>query len=248
MLIGQAVNVFMPARAGDIVRSALVETENAAYVLGTQMMTLAADLLMTSVLVLLLLTRIETPQWMRRPGELLLAVGALTLFGMIVLAYGSKYLQRALQWLEGKWSWPRGLGVLAMIREFLRSFILLKSPWLLITLSVITVVLWTLYTFVNWVLLEAAGVSLQWPESAAAALFVLVVLQLGVAVPTSPGRVGVYHFLAVQALAVFSVDQPMAVSFSILVHLISVIIPAGIGVLLAWRMGLTVGKPKWEGG
>jgi len=50
--------------------------------------------------------------------------------------------------------------------------------------------------------------------------------------------VGVYHYLAVQSLAIFGVDQATAVSYAILLHLISIILPAVVGAILAWHSGV----------
>jgi uncharacterized protein (TIRG00374 family) len=102
------------------------------------------------------------------------------------------------------------------------------------TLLAGTIIIWAIYAAVNYVLLAAVGAPLSW----LAALFLLAVLQLGVAIPSSPGRVGVFHYLAVQVLAVFGVDQGMAVTYAVLLHLISVMLPAGLGAILAWRSGI----------
>ena len=97
---------------------------------------------------------------------------------------------------------------------------------------------------VNWHLGRLWGrqlrslLALHAPASWLAAFFLLVVLQLGIAVPSSPGRVGVFHYLSVQALAVFAVGGATAVSFAIILHLISIILPAVLGAALTWKMGL----------
>ena len=50
------------------------------------------------------------------------------------------------------------------------------------------------------------------------ALFVAAVVNLGVAVPSSPGYVGTYQWLGVQVLAVLGVAREPALAFSILLH------------------------------
>ena len=118
--------------------------------------------------------------------------------------------------------------------QFIRSADAFARPSLVIILLAITIVIWVMYAGVNYILLGAVGAPYSW----LAAVFLLAVLQLGVAVPSSPGRVGVYHYLAVQSLAIFGVDQATAVSYAILLHLISIILPAMIGAILAWHSGL----------
>jgi uncharacterized membrane protein YbhN (UPF0104 family) len=92
-------------------------------------------------------------------------------------------------------------------------------------------------------MLAAVGGSASWLAS----VFLLVVLMLGVAVPSSPGRVGIYHYLVVLALSVFGVDQATAVSYAILLHFITILLPAGIGALLAWQQGVGIrAKPRYQ--
>ena len=237
MLIGQAINVFLPARLGDVIRATLVESEHTAYVLGTQMLRLALDTLMLAVVVLILLFQVSLPQWWRGPGEVLMMTAFLVLLAVSALVLGRRHLLRLVNWLGTYWPSNRGRILVDGAGEFLRSVEVIANPVLILTLLAWTLLIWILYTVVNYILLAAVGAPLSWLAS----LFLLAVLLIGVAVPSSPGRVGIYHYLAVQALAVFGVDQATAVSFAILQHLITVILPAAIGAFLAWRSDLTLG-------
>jgi uncharacterized membrane protein YbhN (UPF0104 family) len=99
-----------------------------------------------------------------------------------------------------------------------------------------SVLVWVLYAAVNATLLTAVGLD----APVLAGLFVLAVLLEGVAVPSSPGRICVYHYLCVQALSVFGFDQAAALSYAIVLHLISVVLPVILGALLAWSLGVSL--------
>ena len=60
--------------------------------------------------------------------------------------------------------------------------------------------------------------SLDVELSLAEALFVTAVLNLGSAVPSSPGYVGTYEWLGVASLGLLDVDNEPALAFTILVH------------------------------
>ena len=62
----------------------------------------------------------------------------------------------------------------------------------------------------------------------------------GGAVPSAPGRLGVYHYVAVQALAVFGVAQIPALSFAILLHLLVYVLMGACGAFCLWRESLSV--------
>ncbi len=50
------------------------------------------------------------------------------------------------------------------------------------------------------------------------AVFVTAVVNLGVAIPSSPGFVGTYQWLAVAALGVVGVDGDVAIAFALLMQ------------------------------
>jgi glycosyltransferase 2 family protein len=61
---------------------------------------------------------------------------------------------------------------------------------------------------------RAVGVDLSLLE----ALFAASVINLGVAIPSSPGFVGTYQWLAVAALGLFDVPREQALAFAILMQ------------------------------
>ena len=60
--------------------------------------------------------------------------------------------------------------------------------------------------------------SLDVELSLADALFVTAVLNLGSAVPSSPGYVGTYEWLGVASLGLVGIDKEPALAFTILLH------------------------------
>ena len=61
---------------------------------------------------------------------------------------------------------------------------------------------------------RSLGIDLSLTE----ALFVTAVLNLGSAVPSSPGYVGTYEWLGVASLGLLDIDHESALAFTILVH------------------------------
>jgi uncharacterized membrane protein YbhN (UPF0104 family) len=61
---------------------------------------------------------------------------------------------------------------------------------------------------------RAVGIEL----SASDALFTTAVLNLGVAIPSSPGFIGTYQWLAVSALGLLDVSREEALAFAIVMH------------------------------
>jgi hypothetical protein len=99
-------------------------------------------------------------------------------------------------------------------------------------------------TLTNYFLLLALNI--QTPFSAA--LFVLVVLQVGSAPPSAPGKLGVYHYLAVLALSVFAVERGVALAYGVLLYLVALLSKVVIGVIVLlttrWRIPTIVSRPE----
>jgi len=73
----------------------------------------------------------------------------------------------------------------------------------------------------------------------AAALLVLVATSLGATVPSSPGSLGVYHFMAVLALSVWDVPTPLALAFAIGSHGLAIGVHIVFGLVAAWYEGVS---------
>lgn len=238
LLIGQAVNQIAPARLGDLARATFVGSEPTVFVLGTQMIQIAVDLLMTALLVTTLLFQAALPEWWRGSG---VAVAATALAAVAVV--GLLFIVRAplVGWLRRialRWPLPFVQRLLALLQSFLGSLDALQRPAAMVNVLAWSAALWGVYGLTNYAVMVAVGIA----APLLAAYFVLVVLQLGVAVPSSPGRIGVFHYLSVQALAVFAVPRAQAVSFAIVLHLIAVVLPMLAGGALAWRMGVRLAR------
>ena len=63
--------------------------------------------------------------------------------------------------------------------------------------------------------------SFNLPVPGITAFVLLVVLQIGTAVVSVPGNVGVFHYLTVVTLAAWDVPQPTALAVAIVLHLVS---------------------------
>jgi hypothetical protein len=77
------------------------------------------------------------------------------------------------------------------------------------------------------------------------AFFVTSVINLGVAIPSSPGFIGTYQWLGVSALALFDIGTDAALAFAILMHAVWYVptMLVGGGLLLR-RTVKTVGSPS----
>lgn len=119
-------------------------------------------------------------------------------------------------------------------RSFLSGIALIKSLRQAIWVVLLMVLTWTLWTAILYFGMKAFGLDLP----VTAAIFVSVVVHIGVMVPSSPGFIGVFQYLCILSLAFFNVPKEIALSFSVLVHAIQYIPTTLLG--LFYMAGLHV--------
>jgi len=91
---------------------------------------------------------------------------------------------------------------------------------------------WFFGALTNWALLNAFNL----PTSMGIALLLLVVLQLGVAVPSLPARVGVFEGLCIAVLGLFGVNPNLALAYGVMLHVVVLLPPVILG--LWWLLRL----------
>lgn len=230
---GYLLNNILPWRLGEFGRAILLGRKGGGMlsVLSTILIERLLDVFIAfSILVALLPTAAGLPE-ARRTG--LILAGILILGGVVVwiLLRDSSWVKRLFERLPGdadRWSgmWERlrvGLLVLREPDRFLRSFAWLSLSWILAGIQ-------------YWLVLNAVlpGASLLW------GFFMLTVTLLGVAVPSSPGFIGVFEAAGVLALSVFGVPRGEALAASLLIHAMVYVVGSTFGVIAIIREGDTV--------
>jgi uncharacterized protein (TIRG00374 family) len=233
LLIGQMLNIVVPARLGEVARIYFMgqtESQSRARTLGTIAVEKWLDILMLLLLVLLVPIFVSLPPWFR-DSHVNLAIFATAFFGVaLTLSYGRGRLltlvESASRFLPEGWR----ARIHRATSLALGSLDVLRSPWVGLKLQGWSLLIWTLSTLVNYTVFLASGLSLPF----AAALFLVAVLQIGVAVPSAPGKLGVFHYLCTLALGVFGLEKGAALGYAVLLYFVVFAPPSLLGALFLW--------------
>lgn len=139
-------------------------------------------------------------------------------FAVIVfLLIAQKYYQSLLRWL-GKFMQPRFSSAYEKVVDLTESFVTglesLKRGKHLYSIIISSLLIWLMVPVVFYSLYPAF--ELQLPFSSAVLL--TVVIALAVAVPSSPGYVGTFHFACATSLILLGVEPNKAKSFALILH------------------------------
>jgi len=218
VFIGQLISFVLPGRFGELARMYLVgeiEGESKVRALGTIAIEKTANLAMLCLSFLVLLPALVIPPWLERVGIVSVLITLLALVIFVVLAFQkdrlyllvdrfSRVLPRWSQLLLSRYS-----------RLALSSLEVLQDRNAIWRLCIWSVLVWLLSVATNYVAFLAIGL----PLSFTVAIFLLLVLQLGVAAPAVPGRTPMFY-LSILALSVFAIDKDQAFSYAALLYIL----------------------------
>ncbi|MGH3065674.1 MAG: lysylphosphatidylglycerol synthase transmembrane domain-containing protein [Gaiellaceae bacterium] len=205
---GVAVNNVLPGRIGDFLRArwlGLAAHMPAGRAFGTVVLDRAFDLVVLVGLLVVGIAAVASSEWLVQ----LAAAGAVVVLGIAgVVLFSRSYIGKR----------ERGRHDRGLVRRLVRDMVeRLAEPlgrrsltvWLVLSLGA-----WGFWAGAALLLARSLGIEL----SVAEALFVTAALNLGSAVPSSPGYVGTYEWLGVASLGLLGVDNEPALAFTILLH------------------------------
>lgn len=246
--IGMMVNNLVPARAGEVARAFALTREVSRVPFTTSLASLAVDRIFDAIVLLGLmfgamlspafpsgarLAGMTVPQFASIGMTGVVALLAVSWLAVLmpsrVLAIVRVVTHRVVPRLEGRIVSlaEEGLGGLAVLRDGRRFLAVLW--WALVH--------WLVHALALWIGFRAVG--LDAPFSAA--LFLQGVLGFAVALPSSPGFVGVFELAAATGLAVYGVNETLAVSWAIGYHALSFVPITVFGLVYLVRLGVKLG-------
>lgn len=227
---GVAVNNVLPGRVGDLLRARWLQVAGrikAGRSLATVFVDRAFDVLALVVFLASSLPFVASADWLRRIALgglfLLVSLGIVLLGARLYTSHRTRERRR-----------DRGLfrRVARDTLEGLAEPLGRRRGLALVGLSLAT---WAAWGLAAWLVARAVGVEL----SAVEAIFVTAVINLGVAIPSSPGFIGTYQWLGVSALALFDVPPVEALAFAILMHAVWYVPTLLVGGALLLRRGVS---------
>lgn len=239
--IGYMLNNFLPARLGDVARSVLVGSIP-PITIATGLSSTVVDRLTDMVFVVIVLPfsliSIETlPDWMRSGAQV---TGFVAIVGMIVLIVAANQqalVMRVATAVLDRIPFLDTTAWLHRVEDLLKGLTVLASFKTSLLLIVYTILVWVPVIFSYYIALRAVGLDVTW----AMAAFVFVAAAFSVALPSSPGQIGVYHAGVIAALTLLNQSEANSASFAFIFHAFNMIIlPTLLGLIGLAATGSTL--------
>jgi glycosyltransferase 2 family protein len=231
-------NNFLPARAGELVRTMMVSSATGlgkTFVLTTALTERLADAIaLVLISSIVLLTLPFRPGWFDNAARPFAIIGFCGALAILIVPK----LERVWHGLLMRLPIPKPIGeklaeTLTHIHAGLRAF----HDWArLLGFLSLTVVIWFSDAFSTLVGMHALGMSTTLPV----ALLLITGLGLGSALPSTPGYVGIYQFVAVGVLVPFGFSKTNAIAYILLAQAMQYVYITFWGLLaLARSRGLS---------
>lgn len=234
--VGYLGNMTLPARAGEVIRSAALSRKTGlslGYIFATALTERILDvLILVFIAVLSIKSLPNLPDWM---GNAMVIMSILAGFALIFLVVAPRF-ERMLNRIIQKLPFPIKWKDLAckFINRFLTGGKAFVHPVRAGGFLGFSAVIWLLDGVIGILIGKALGLDF----SLAQVMLFLVGLGLSSAVPSTPGYVGVYQFVAVTLLPLFGVTKSQALSYMLILQATSVIIVVIFGLLGTWQLGI----------
>ena len=239
-MIGYMVNNVLPLRAGEIVRVYVV-AKRWGHGFWTALATLIVERVLDSLVIVLIMAvlvlRIPVPRTLQIGAAVLLAIDLVAVAVLCFLAIAPARSRRLVERFTRRWpSLQRR--VVGILETFARGLEGVRTRAHLLPLAMWTVIVWVIPAFIAWTMLRALHLELPW----IAAWVVLAFVGLGIAIPSAPGYIGVFHAAATIALTIFGVPAPAAFGFALLLHTSQIIPVTLVGWIYLLREHLTLAE------
>lgn len=235
--VGYLGNSFLPARAGELIRTVLIGQAaniSKSYVLATALTERILD-----VPTLVLFTLLSIPFVGTLPDAIVAAsrvLAVVSLAGVGVLFLAPRF-QGLIIRLLGRLPLPGSLleRLLTLTEEFLLGMRAFQHVRRALAFAGLTITIWSTDVVVALLIANAFSLTLSAPQ----ALLLLAALGLSSAIPSTPGYVGIYQFVAVTVLVPFGFTQDEALVYIIAFQLVTYVGVTIWGAVGLWRLGVS---------
>jgi glycosyltransferase 2 family protein len=230
-IISQYLNIIIPGRFGELAKAWLPAKrhgESGSYILGTVIIEKMFDFFGFVIL------WISVPVFQVKGYTLSMTI---LLVVILVLLIWKREILRSLllrfsKILPGKIK----VRVVSFFERGMDGFSQLKQSGNIAIMIFYTVLIFLLSTLTNFLLFLAFGFEL----SIFQALVLLLVIWIGSTPPSVPGRVGVFEYAVLLGLALFSIDKSEAMSYALILHMVSYLPKIILGSIFMANMKISI--------
>jgi glycosyltransferase 2 family protein len=237
-MVGYLGNSYLPARAGELIRSAYLGQKNKAGTSFVFATALVERLLDVVALVLIgsvsMLMQSQISALLAGAIKIMAAIGAIGLAIVIAAPFQENLISSLIARL------PLPSTIMQKISEQVTRFLVgmrsLHNIRRLGSFIFLTAVIWLIDGLGNMIGVHIISQSLSLGQS----FILLAALGLSSAIPSTPGYIGVYQFIAVTVLIPFGFSRPEALAYILISQVVNYLLVSFWGLIGLWNLNRTI--------
>jgi uncharacterized membrane protein YbhN (UPF0104 family) len=218
--VGQAVNIILPLRGGDLVRIGFFADEPKILpeIASTIVLEKYLDLIALSGMGLWISFRLSLDNELNVRGWLIPLASLLTVFLIAAILFGPAVWEKVRSRKQLP-SW-----IVEWVDKWMQASLWLRNPRLIAPPIILTILIWLVMWTTNLLLFKSLGLQ----AGVTAAGLVLTLVYVGLFPALMPGNIGPFYFFARLALSPFGIIQDQAIVYAVVLHAL-VTLPALMG-------------------
>lgn len=236
-MIGFMCNYTLPARVGELARAYLIGSRgniSKSSAIATIVVERVLDVFILSFITAIIVFFFPVPIWLKRTGTIM-ALLNISIFIFLVSMHKKKSI--FLKIIEKPLT-IFGERIKEKIKTLFSAFIeglnILNSLGNFLLITALSFAIWAITGLLFYVLFFSFPINLP----VYAAYLDMVILTLGIMIPSTSGFIGTFQFFVKEGLILFQVDPNIALSYSILLYASQFILVVGVGLISLWIWGL----------
>lgn len=233
---GYLGNNFLPFRTGEVIRSAVLGQKTGiskVYIFATAITERIIDAVFLILLGSFLIPTIGVvPNWLHSTMRGLGILGFVALIVLLIAPHLETEIIRIVNRFPFPPKWRSSL--INILENFLQGAVSFQNPKRAVLFLLFTCLIWFLDGIGMMISARAFSIEISLSQS----LLLLVGLGLSSAIPSTPGYVGIYQYVAVTILAIFGFPKSRALAFIIVIQAIAMLLTLVWGLLGLGMLGI----------
>jgi len=247
-MIGFMANNLLPARIGELVRAYCIgKKKNISKSMSFATIVLERIFDGFSLLFLFVIVLIfyPFPEEIKRIGYIFAVIYFVAAGILISIKVWSQQVMKIIDFLCSYLPNSLGKAIAGHTHSFISGLEVLKNGWDVFFILFYSIILW---------IASALSVYFMFPcchlgqLSFINALFLLIMITIGLAIPGAPSSVGTFQYFTMLGLSVFGVDKNIGLTFAIILHITQWVVPVFIGWFYLCKEQISFGEITSSGG
>ena len=227
--IGYMFIYLLPLRLGELIIPTLIKKDTSLPIsssIAVIFIERMIDFITLLCILLYVFINMLLPKWLLRSGLMFAIIIIVTILFFAFCYFNSPIIKQIIQKiLPGKVN----LRLLNILKRFKQSLMIIKNPYLVIYLFLISFIVWLSSSVSIFFIFQLAGLRL--PFFAAVAL--MVINSFGVSIPAGPAMIGTFQYSCIIALSLFSIDKNDSFIFANLYYILGIGLTIILGVFFS---------------